>query len=94
MELEIYTAFRKAGIEDADARAVVDSINKEIDRRYSLHSQQLATRGDVEAVRKEVGELKGEMKAEIAKAQAEIIKWAMGSIFAAVGLFLALTKML
>lgn len=71
---------------------MVESINREIDRRYALHSQQLATRGDVEGVRKDVGELKGEMKAEIAKAQADIIKWCMGSIFAAVGLFLALAK--
>ncbi len=93
MELEIYTAFRKAGIEDTDARAVVESINKEIDRRYSLHSQQLATRGDVEGVRKEVAELKGETRAEIAKAQAEIIKWCMGSIFAAVALFATVTKL-
>ncbi len=92
MELEIYTAFRKVGIEDAEARAVVESINKEIDRRYALHAQQLATRGDVEAVRKDVGELRGEMKAEVAKAQAEIIKWCMGSIFAAVGLFVALSR--
>jgi hypothetical protein len=101
MELEIYTAFTKAGIPDEAARAAVDSIRKEIDNRYALHSAQLATRGDVEAVRKEVGELRGEMKAEIAKmqteiakSQAEIIKWCMGSIFAAVGLFLALSKML
>lgn len=87
MELEIYTAFRKAGIEDADARAVVESINKEIDRRYSLHAQQLATKGDMQ-------ELRGHVEAKIAQAQAEIIKWCMGSIFAAVGLFLALTKVL
>jgi hypothetical protein len=94
MELEIYTAFTKAGIPDEAARAAVDSIRKEIDSRYALHSAQLATRGDVEAVRKEVGELRGEMKAEIAKSQAEVIKWCMGSIFAAVGLFLALSKVL
>ena len=87
MELEIYTAFRKAGIEDADARAVVESINKEIDRRYSLHSQQLSTKGDLQ-------ELRGHVEAKIAQAQAEIVKWCMGSIFAAVGLFLALTKVL
>ncbi|MFT4240867.1 MAG: hypothetical protein QM569_01180 [Acidovorax sp.] len=87
MELEIYTAFRKAGIEDADARAVVESINKEIDRRYSLHSQQLSTKGDLQ-------ELRGHVEAKIAQAQAEIIKWCMGSIFAAVGLFLALAKVL
>jgi len=76
MELEIYTAFRKVGVEDADARAVVESINKEIDRRYSLHKEQLFT------------------KADGAELKAEIIKWCMGSIFASVGVFAALTKML
>lgn len=85
MELEIYTAFRKAGIEDADARAVVESINKEIDRRYSMHSQQLATRGDML-------ELRGSVEAKIAQAQTEIIKWCMGSIFAAVALFASIIK--
>jgi hypothetical protein len=101
VELEIYTAFTKAGVSDDAARAVVDSIKKEIDARYALHSAQLATRGDVEAVRKEVGELRGELKAEIAqvraeiaKSQAEIVKWCMGSIFAAVGLFTALSQFL
>jgi hypothetical protein len=94
MELEIYTAFTKAGIPEDAARAAVDSIKKEIDHRYALHSAQLATRGDVEAVRKEIGEVRGDLKAEIARSQAEIIKWCMGSIFAAVGLFVALSKMM
>lgn len=75
MELEIYTAFRKVGIEDKDAREVVESINKEIDRRYNLHAQQLATRGD------------------LAEAKADIIKWTVGAVFAAVGLFATLTKL-
>ena len=93
MELQIYRALIKINVPPEEAQDVADSIAKEIDKRYALHSQQLATRGDVEAVRKEVGELKGEVKAEIAKAQAEVIKWCMGSIFAAVGLFVALSKM-
>jgi L-rhamnose isomerase len=83
MELEIYTAFTKAGISEDAARGVVDSIKKEIDNRYAPHGAQLATRGDVETVRK-----------EIAEAKAEIVKWCMGSIFAAIGLFLALSKMI
>jgi hypothetical protein len=101
MALEIFTAFTRAGIPEDAARAAVDSIKKEIDHRYTLNTTQLATRGDLEGVRKEVGELRGELKteiaqvkAEIAKSQAEIIKWCMGAIFAAVGLFLALSKMI
>ena len=75
MELEIYNAFVKAGVSEADAKAAVESINKEIDKHYSLHAQQLFT------------------KADGAELKAEIIKWSIGTVFAAVGLFAALTKL-
>ena len=75
MELEIYNAFVKAGVSEADAKAAVESINKEIYKRYSLHAQQLFT------------------KADGAELKAEIIKWSIGTVFAAVGLFAALTKL-
>jgi hypothetical protein len=47
MELEIYNAFVKAGVPAEDAKAAVESINKEIDKRYSLHATQLATKSDL-----------------------------------------------
>ena len=75
MELEIYSAFFKAGVSESDAKAAVESINKEIDKRYALHAQQLFT------------------KADGAELKAEIIKWSIGTVFAAVGLFAALTKL-
>lgn len=83
MELEIYEAFRSAGVADDKAKAAVESINREIDRRYALHSDQLATRGDVETVRR-----------ELAEAKAEIIKWSIGAMFAAVGMFAAIVKLM
>ncbi|RRD56076.1 hypothetical protein EII20_12625 [Comamonadaceae bacterium OH2545_COT-014] len=70
------------------------AIDAAIDRRYELHAKQLATRGDIEAVRKEIGEMRGDMKAEIAKAQAEIIKWCMGTIFGSAGMTIAIVKLL
>ncbi|WP_341916406.1 hypothetical protein [Polaromonas sp. YR568] len=76
MELEIYNAFVKAGVPEAEAKAAVESINKEIDKRYSLHAGQLATKSD------------------LADAKVEIIKWTVGSMFAAVGLFAAIVKLL
>lgn len=88
MELEIYNAFVKAGVSEADAKAAVESINREIDKRYTLHSQQLSTRGDVETVRKDMAEL----KADLIKAIAESQRWTITSIFGAVALFAALTK--
>lgn len=75
MELEIYDAFRSAGVAEDKARAAVESINKEIDRRYTLHAMQLATKGD------------------LAEAKVDIIKWGIGTMFAAVALFAAITKL-
>lgn len=93
MELEIYNAFVKAGVSEADAKAAVESINREIDRRYALHSQQLATRGDIETVRKEIAELNANTRANIAEAKTEIIKWSVGAMLASVGLFATITKL-
>ena len=75
MDLEIYNAFVKAGVPEADAKAAVESINKEIDKRYALHATQLTT------------------KTVLADAKVEIIKWSIGTMFAAVGLFAAVTKL-
>ncbi len=82
MELEIYNAFVKAGVSESDAKAAVESINREIDRRYELHAGQLATKGDIEAV-----------KRDLAEAKFEIIKWTIGSMLASVGLFATITKL-
>ena len=89
MELEIYSAFVKAGVSESDAKAAVDSINKEIDKRYALHAQQLATRGDVEGVRKDMAD----MESRLLRAMNEMQRWALASIFAAVGLFAAIAKL-
>lgn len=83
MELEIYSAFVKAGVPEADAKAAVESINKEIDKRYALHSDVLATKRDL-----------AELKTELIKAIAESQRWTIIAIFAAVGLFAALRKVL
>ncbi|KTT14987.1 hypothetical protein NS331_21950 [Pseudacidovorax intermedius] len=99
MELEIYNAFVKAGVPEADAKAAVESINREIDKRYALHATQLATRGDVEGVRRDVAQLKAEVKTDTAEMEARLLRtladmqrWTIGSMFAAVGLFAAVTK--
>ena len=86
MELEIYSAFVKAGVSAADAAAVVESISKEIDKRYALHSQQLATRGDL-------AELKTVLRSDLAEFKVEIMKWTIGTMFAAVALFATITKL-
>ena len=86
MELEIYNAFVKAGVSAADATAVVESISKEIDKRYTLHSQQLSTRGDL-------AELKTTLRSDLTDFKVEIMKWSIGTMFAAVALFATITKL-
>ena len=86
MELEIFEALTAANVPADKARAAAASIDAAIDRRYSLHAKQLATQGDMHEVR-------AALEVKIAQAQAEIIKWCLGSIFAAVGLFATIAKL-
>lgn len=85
MELEIYNAFVKAGVPEADAKAAVESINREIDKRYALHAAQLATRGDL-------ADLKAAIRSDLGDFKVDVMKWSIASIFGAVALFAAITK--
>ena len=93
MELEIYDAFRNAGIAEQQAKNIASTLNKAIEQHYAIYSQQLATQGDVEKVRAEVEKVRLETKAEIEKAKAEIIKWNIGAIFAAAGFAMAIARL-
>ena len=126
MELEVFDAFRAAGVPDDKASGAVGAINDLIDGRYSLHAEKLATREDVAGVRADLERLKGELRSEIAEARGETfatrgevarvraglervkgelrseiaaakgetIRWCVGSIFASVAMFAAITKLL
>jgi uncharacterized protein YajQ (UPF0234 family) len=101
MELEIYNVFVKAGISESEAKTAVESISKEIDKRYALHSNQLATRGDVEGVRKEVAyvqkeiaEVKSDLTKQMMVMQTDLIKWIVGAMFAGIGVMVSLVKLL
>ena len=89
MELEIYNAFIKAGVSEADAKAAVESLNREIDKRYALHAQQLATRGDVGEVKQELAE----MESRLLRALNEMQRWTLGTIFAGVAVLAVITKL-
>ena len=82
MELEIYEAFISAGIKEDKAKAAVESINREMDKRYAANAEKLATKADI-----------ADVKISIAEAKAEIIKWSIGAMFAAVGVFATITKL-
>ena len=75
MELEIHEAFISAGIKDDKAKAAVESINREMDKRYAANAEKLATKDDI-----------ADIKISIAKAETETetetIKWPIGAMFA------------
>ncbi len=79
----VFKTFRKLGVDDADAAAFADELNQAIDKRYALHADALATKRDL-----------AELKTELIKAIAESQRWTITAIFAAVGLFAALSKVL
>jgi hypothetical protein len=54
VELEIYRALIKINVSADDAQAVADSINKEIDKRYELHSSQLVGKADLAEAKVEI----------------------------------------
>ena len=83
MELEIYDALQSAGVSAEKAKSAVESVNKAIDQRYNLHAQQLAIRGDVEQVR-------GDLKAKMAKTEANLIKWLIGTALVTISTIAAL----
>ena len=83
MELEVYDALQSAGVTPEKAKAAVESINREIDKRYNLHAAQLATRGDLEQAR-------GDLKTEMAKIEANLIKWLVGTALVTISTMAAL----
>ncbi len=94
MELELFEALTAANVPADKARAAANSINKEIDRRYALHSTQLATRGDVEQVRKEIAQGNADLQKQLAAMQNELVKWTVGALFGGMAAITAILKLL
>ncbi len=89
MELEIFEALTAANVPADKAREVAHSIDRAIDQRYSIHEKQLATRGDLDGVRKEFAE----MEARLLRAMNEMQRWTLGAIFAAMAALAIITKL-
>jgi hypothetical protein len=77
VDLEVVDALKAAGVPDDKARAVVASLRREIDQRYTLHAAHLVTRGDlVEAIgsaKLELVQSIASVKLEMARLHAEAI---------------------
>ena len=89
VELAIVEALLSANVAPDKAKAAAEAVYKEIDRRYELHSKQLATRGDVEAVRSEVAKI----DTKLAEAETRLIRFMANNqrwTIAAIGIIVAL----
>ena len=122
MELAIYEVFREAGIEEKQAKAIASTLNnaiaqsanskqadveKAIEHHYAVHSQNLATQGDVEKVRAETAHVRLEVekvrletkadiekvRAEIEKSKNDIIRWLIGTTLGGIAAALALARL-
>jgi hypothetical protein len=75
MELELFEAFRAAGVPDDKARGAVEAINGLIDRRYAFHAEQLATRADLAGVRADVADVRvdlADVRADLERVKGEL----------------------
>ena len=71
---------KEAGFTERQAQAQAEALVAVVD-------SNLATKTDIEMLRHD-------LRADIAETRAEIIKWCVGAVFASVGLFAALVKLM
>ena len=82
MELEIFEALTAVNVPADKAKAVAESINLAIDRRYSLHKDQLFTKQDG-----------AELEARLLRALADMQRWTLATVFGALGALAILIKL-
>lgn len=83
MEIQLFKALTAAGIDEATAANLTEAMERDIRERINDARKDIATRSDVETLRR-----------ELAEAKTEILKWNIASIFAAAGLAMTAAKIL
>lgn len=93
----------------AQAEALVAVVDSNLATKTDIEMLRLATKTDIEMLRHDtktdietlrhdtkidIETLRHDIRADIAETRAEIIKWCVGSVFASVGLFAALVKLM
>lgn len=92
VELAIFEALQSANVAPDKARAAAASILSEIDRRYELHSKQLATRGDVEALRADMNKSIESLRSDMFKTMNEQTWKLAGIVLAGMAFVVAALK--
>ncbi len=80
----------KQKLGEQEAEALVSFVDAKIKEANDENLKVLATKEDVAAVKQEVANLRGELKAEIANAKADTLKWFLGAFMALVMMIIGL----
>jgi hypothetical protein len=91
-ELTIFDALQSANVPADKARAAAESIMQEIDRRYAIHSDQLATRGDLQALRADMTKSIESLRSDLFKALNDQTWKLAGIVFASMAFVVAALK--
>ncbi len=80
------------------ASTQAELINERLATRQGLKELETSLKRDIKeletSLKRDIKELELRLEAKISDAKAEIIKWNVGAVFAAVGIFATLTKLI
>ncbi len=90
IELTIFDALQSANVPADKAKAVATALTQAIDQRYELHAKQLATRGDLADVPKDMAD----MESRLTRLMSENLRWTITTIIAGMAGTVALMKLI
>ncbi|MDR2874839.1 MAG: hypothetical protein LBV44_02775 [Methylobacillus sp.] len=92
MKLDLYIAFKAAGVSDATAKAAVEALDGMVDERCRMHdAERLAARADHQPLFDQATASDTHAtRAAIVKAKTEIIRWTIGSAIVSAGMCAAI----
>jgi hypothetical protein len=107
--LEFYDALRSIGIEEPRARSAAEKLDSALDGRIAREISGLVTteiftkeiaavRNDMTKLegnlRQEIGVLRADVRTDIARLEAHLIRWMVGTLITATGLAVAIAKLI
>jgi hypothetical protein len=96
IDITFFDALRQANVPEIAARAAAESLAKEIDLRYEMHSKQIATQTDIANLRTDMANLRGDIKTDIANLSKQIAdtqRWTITVVFASIVALGAIQKL-
>jgi hypothetical protein len=97
LNLRFVESLPMIGVPRERAQSLAELLERDIDERYSLRTQVLATKRDLAdleiRIMREMAQRNDQTNDRIAESKSEIIKWNLGALIAIAGVFLAFSKL-